>query len=179
MTRPLAGMFHVVHAIDISPEMLDYAKAHVPNTNIQWHISDGASLPLADRSVTAVFSCLVFQHLPSIAAGMNYFSEAARVLAPGGSLVIQLPLHRHPPLHRRLATASRRLHGAYFALYSAMASYRRWRMRRGGRPYMHGLSYDEGDLRDALIRMGFSEVEFATYWMKTNGSLQTCVYALR
>lgn len=51
-------------------------------------ITDGRTLPFDDASVAAVWSVLLFQHLPPEAV-RGYVNEIARVLQPGGRFIFQ------------------------------------------------------------------------------------------
>src|SRR5689334_10746121 len=66
MTAQLAREFGIVHAVDVSRGMIDYAAERVTGTNVQFHLTDGGSLPIPPASVTAVFSTHVFQHFDSL-----------------------------------------------------------------------------------------------------------------
>jgi len=49
-----------------------------------------------------VFSVIVFLHFDRSEYAESYFRECARVLKPGGSVMIQLPLYTWPPNRRHL-----------------------------------------------------------------------------
>lgn len=72
-----------VVGIDGSPEMLDVARTRFPNAT--WREGDLRALPLDDSSVDVVLTGLALAHLPSLEPA---FEEFARVLRPGGHLVI-------------------------------------------------------------------------------------------
>ena len=98
ITMHLAKDFRQTHAVDVSEGMLSYARVHITDDSVTFHLSDGARLPLPDGAVTAVFSTHVFQHFDSLAHASAYFAEVTRVLAPGGSLMIHLPVHNWPAM---------------------------------------------------------------------------------
>src|SRR5207245_5028385 len=100
MTKQLAGYFQTVHAVDVSPAMIEHARLHVLD-NVSFYITDGTVLPLANASVTAAFSCDVFQHFNSVSFADNYFVDLFRVLDAGGSLMIHLPVYTWPDAMRR------------------------------------------------------------------------------
>jgi ubiquinone/menaquinone biosynthesis C-methylase UbiE len=70
--------------VDVSPEMVERARAYgFPQTRFE-AVSGGDLAGIEDRSVDFVFSFAVFQHVPDEDAIFNYFAETARVLRPGG-----------------------------------------------------------------------------------------------
>jgi SAM-dependent methyltransferase len=180
ITRHLSSAFHSGHALDVSECMIRYASAHVTATNVQWHITEGLTIPLDDNSVDAAFSCHVLQHLPSPQAGEGYFREIIRTLKPGGTLMIHLPIHVFPvAVSLKFATACDFLFGKLLLVLDLKSSYQRYLMRRGGIPPMHGISYEQGALYGSLIGMGFQDVEFATFPVSSNGKLHSFVMATK
>ena len=111
ISNALADTFAVVHALDVSPGMLDFARRTCRKSNIEWQLFDGISPPLDDRSVDAVFSCHVLQHLPSEDLVWRHFAESFRVLRPGGSLCIHMQVHAFPPVNRMFSRLARRGYG--------------------------------------------------------------------
>ncbi|WP_167044908.1 class I SAM-dependent methyltransferase [Salinibacterium sp. ZJ454] len=91
MTRRLAELAGRVIAADVSGEMLQRAAVNLADSpNIELvELSGEGDLPLADGSVTAVFSYITMQHVPTATAQEAYFRSALRVLAPGGWALIQ------------------------------------------------------------------------------------------
>ena len=92
LTKHMASVFGHVHALDISPGMIEYAKARIQEPNITFHLVDGNAIPLPGDSVTSVFSTHVFQHFDSIDTASSYFKDISRVLAQGGTMMIHLPM---------------------------------------------------------------------------------------
>ena len=72
--------------IDISERMLEIARLRKPNC--EFKLTDGRTIPYDTGTFDAVYSVLVFQHLP-IEAVLGYIEEARRVLKPGGKLIFQ------------------------------------------------------------------------------------------
>ena len=96
MMRPLAPLFAQVHGVDVSPSMVEEAKALTPAggfPNLSFQANDGATLPFGQASMGFVFSTGVFTHLPSRAVFRSYVSEIARVLLPGGRFRIEVPVN--------------------------------------------------------------------------------------
>jgi len=82
----LAERGHRVVGVDASPEMLAIAERKVPGAT--FHRAELTSIPLPDRSVDLAVCALALCHLPDLAP---VFAEFARVLRPGGHLVISDP----------------------------------------------------------------------------------------
>ncbi len=59
-------------------------------SNIDYLLSDGRTLPVADHSIDAIWSYDVFVHINPPDA-RNYFREFRRVLKPGGQVVVHHP----------------------------------------------------------------------------------------
>ena len=95
----LAERGHRVVGVDASPEMLAIAERKVPSAT--FHRAELTSIPLPDRSVDLAVCALALCHLPDL---VPVFAEFARVLRPGGHLVISDPhtalSHVRPTLAR-------------------------------------------------------------------------------
>jgi ubiquinone/menaquinone biosynthesis C-methylase UbiE len=92
----LANEFHgfdAVTLVDASPTMVHAAQEKV-GADPRFHLvlADAAHLPLADQSVDAVVAVRLLVHVPVPTA---MFREVARVLRPGGRLIIEYPNRRH------------------------------------------------------------------------------------
>ena len=93
MTAALAERFDRVVAVDVSPAMIDQARAAVVADNVEFRLVPGDRLDgVADGEADAVVCYLVLQHLPSRAAVESYLREFARVLAPAGEAYVQVPV---------------------------------------------------------------------------------------
>lgn len=92
MTRWAAREFGEVHALDVSPAMVEQGRARLADCpNVTFHLGSGYDLrPLPDAFFDLVFSYIVFQHIPERAAIENYVREAARVLKPRGVFKFQV-----------------------------------------------------------------------------------------
>jgi ubiquinone/menaquinone biosynthesis C-methylase UbiE len=82
----LAELGHRVIGIDASPDMLTIAAGKVPDA--AFHRAELTSIPLPDRSVDLIVCALALCHVPDLAP---VFAEFARVLRPGGHLVLSDP----------------------------------------------------------------------------------------
>lgn len=101
VTRVLSESARRVLALDISPEMLERARAlNQDASNVEWLLGDGTSLTgVEDSEVDACVSQVVLQHLPDPAITLGYVRDIGRVLAPGGWAAIQVS--NDPGVHRR------------------------------------------------------------------------------
>ncbi len=82
----LAPLVTAVHVVDMSKAMLAAARKRLASHgNVRFHQGDLTHLPLDDRSVDAAVISLVLHHVldPRVA-----IAEAARVLRPGGRLLV-------------------------------------------------------------------------------------------
>jgi SAM-dependent methyltransferase len=79
----LAARGHRVLGVDASPTMLDRARHRVPSA--EFRRGDLGELPVADASVDLVVCALALTHLPDL---RPVFAEFARVLRPGGHLLV-------------------------------------------------------------------------------------------
>ena len=129
MTRWLAGAFGEVHAVDVSPAMLEQARARLAACpNVRLHLGSGYDLAgIPDAACDLVFSYIVFQHIPSRDAIAAYVRDAARVLRPGGVFKFQLNGDQSPAFRAHqpdtwlgetfsIEEAAAMLHGAGFSL---------------------------------------------------------------
>ena len=86
----LAGRFDSVIGIDVSPEMVERARALVDDPRVHFEVGDGATLAaVADASADLVVTFTVFQHIPDPTITEAYVSEVGRVLRPEGLFVFQ------------------------------------------------------------------------------------------
>lgn len=78
--------------VDLSAEMLDKARRHIETkglTNVTFVVSDITAIDqLADASADVVMSTVALHHLPTLGHLDSAFSEAARILKPGGGLYL-------------------------------------------------------------------------------------------
>ena len=85
VTRALSSVFGRVDAVDVSGEMIARARESLrDHPNICLHQNNGVDLGMfGPDEFDFVFSCIVFQHIPSKAIIENYIHEVRRVLRPG------------------------------------------------------------------------------------------------
>jgi SAM-dependent methyltransferase len=86
----LARRGHRVIGVDSSPDMLAHARRRVPDG--EFHVAGLERLPLPDDSADVVVCALALVHVPRL---QPVLAEFARVLRPGGDLVISDIHHEH------------------------------------------------------------------------------------
>lgn len=108
MTAPLSERFARVIGVDVSPRMIEQARANLSEKdNVELHAGSGADLAFCgDESVDLVFSYITLQHIPDVNIVMNYIREAGRVLRDGGHFYFQVN-HMRRTLRERLRLRSR------------------------------------------------------------------------
>lgn len=74
-------------------ENLDINPAHATRPEFARRVQDG--IPLLDNTVETVFASHVLEHIPSGPERINTFNEVFRVLEPGGTFEIVIPLVGH------------------------------------------------------------------------------------
>jgi SAM-dependent methyltransferase len=175
-TKQLSLIFTQLVAVDISADMITYAKARMETENVEFFLSDGVRLPQPDCSVTAVFSAYVLQHLDNIEIGLTYFREMYRVLAIGGTLMVQLPLYQWPTSeHSTFTKILETLYGARHRISDLLAEARRVK----GERTMRDTIYPMRRLRDGLTAAGYGRIEFRLFPARSDGSLQSFVLATK
>ena len=90
LARHLVDTGHTVVGVDSSPDMLAVARGNLPDTDFR--LGDLHALPVDDASTDLVVSGLALAHVPDLGP---VFAELARVLRPGGSVVVS---DAHPEL---------------------------------------------------------------------------------
>lgn len=112
LTRALAPHFSRCVGVDISAPMIAQARdLNAGVANCEWIVNTSDNLrQFDDGSFDLVLSHLVLQHVPTRAAILELLGELARILAPAGLLIAQLPASM--PLRQRLQPRRR----AYAAL---------------------------------------------------------------
>lgn len=166
MTRALVRDFDRVVGLDVSEEMIERAGRAAPEADL--HRVAGTEVPLADGSVDAVFSVHVLQHLDTLEDVGSYLREARRVLRPGGSLMVHVPLQSvRPALPRRVAREAR----LWF-------SRRRLRLGREHSVVRMRL-YRIEEVEELLDGLGFEDVELRMIAVRSNRARHHCWLARR
>jgi malonyl-CoA O-methyltransferase len=97
----LAEIGQTVHALDFSEGMLAKARARVQADNVHFETADlTRRWNCADGRHDLIVCCLVLEHIQDLS---HIFTEAARVLAPGGGFLI----HELHPFKQYLGTQAR------------------------------------------------------------------------
>ncbi len=175
ITRMLSATFERVIATDVSADILEYARTRILSKNISWLVSDGNRLPSADGSVDAVFSCHVFQHFPSNAHQLRAFKETHRVLRGGGTFFVHMSIHLFPQVNGPFSRFARVAYAGFLRLLNLRAALRRILMRIGGKPYMHGASYELQPLLADLKNLGFADLSISAITVRTGPGIHCCV----
>ena len=106
---PLLPAMHRYVALDFSAAMLSRARPRGANLQIEWVLGDSMALPFADAKFDHVILHLILAVVPQ---PEKCLSEAARVLKPGGTILIFdkfLRPQQHAWLRRALNPLTRRL----------------------------------------------------------------------
>ncbi len=93
-----------VYGVDLSPEMLEQARARAPAAR-ELRVGDLEALPYPDGSFTAVVMRGSLHHAASQPRAL---AEVSRVLAPGGQLALTEPSDDFPPVRWARAALYRR-----------------------------------------------------------------------
>jgi SAM-dependent methyltransferase len=176
MTRAMAGFFSHVHGMDVAPGMIARAQKAVDGLPVTLHQTDGLTLPLPDASVDAAFSTHVFQHFDTAADAEANWREIARVLRPGGTLLVHIPVHLWPGGLERLQT----VYNARRTIGDLRARRKRRAMARGGgEPIMRGQCYEFSSIESCLRGAGMQDVELSVFRVSSNDSQHSCILARR
>jgi SAM-dependent methyltransferase len=171
ITAQLATVFPEVVGVDVSPIQLDLARRAVGDvTPASFHVSDGSRIPLPDEAVSNVFSANVFQHLAQPVAEA-LIVEVARVLAPGGSAMIHIPVPGS-----NLTTTSVRVLAQRIADPVRVVVHRA-RSRFVGYPPMRQRVYDAGPVLSLIDRVGLIEPEMRLFNTVPDGMFSSFFFA--
>ncbi|MFN2490969.1 MAG: class I SAM-dependent methyltransferase [Actinomycetota bacterium] len=81
----LAEHFHELHAVDVSPAVIEVARE--ANPSVQYRLYDGTTLPYEEDSFELVFAICVLHHVPP-PSWFHFGEELARVVKSGGLVSI-------------------------------------------------------------------------------------------
>ena len=158
MTVHLARYFETVHGVDVSAGMIECARRRA-SANVSFHVTGGTVIPLPDSVADAIFSTHVLQHLSSTAAAAAYFREMARVLRPGGTIMVHVPIIAWP--WGSLLRVHTLVHKAKGLLDGCHAQLRRYAFRLGlvSTPPMQVTWYEISWLYRTLDQCGLRDIE--------------------
>jgi len=93
LSRQLGAAFESLIGLDVSSDQLELARAAVAQTpaTAEFRLSTGSKLPCSSGEVDAIFSTHVLQHLPPKLVE-SLLIDCGRVLAPGGTLMLHIPI---------------------------------------------------------------------------------------
>jgi SAM-dependent methyltransferase len=128
-SQRLAALGHRAIGVDSSPGMLDRARTRAPHA--EFRPGDLDALPVDDDSVDLVLCTLALTHVADL---KPVFGEFARVLRPGGHLVLS-------DVHHELVE---------------LGSVPRVRLADGGRAFLPAHRHRAGDYLGAALPVGFA-----------------------
>ncbi len=143
-----------VHAVDVSPAMLRYAKhrANTLDANVQFQLADAGKLPYSDGEFDLIVSHNML-HETEANHQYNIMRECERVLAPGGLCLHQdvaVQLDVLPPFIQFLSE---------------------WQKENNGEPFW--LDYVNANIPELLMKSGFEkELVKAHYLEQLDGPLK-------
>lgn len=166
LTWTFAVRAREVWALDVSPRMIALAREQLKECgNVRFLLGNGTDLSeVPDGSVDLVFSALTFTHLPHRELVSVYLREAARTLAAGGRLAIQVNNEGRLRFLARMATHR---------------GLRLLRLRSGRRGMEHGRTWTGSRVPLELVRATLERAGLR--WLKASGAgtLACWVYAAR
>jgi SAM-dependent methyltransferase len=175
ITRPMAEYFDSVHALDVSQEMMDFASRNIDANNVRFSIVEDCRIPEPVSSVDAAFSVQVFQHLEEQRNVEDYFREIHRVLAPGGSMMIHVPIFAWPV---GAGDWVKRVYGLGRRVENYRLSKARRALEAGGSVgLMRMRAYPIRFFYDFLPKVGFEDVEIGIFATRSNGDPHPFVFA--
>jgi trans-aconitate methyltransferase len=103
LTQALGKRFARCTGVDIAPSMVEAARRLDVSSNCDFVVNGRPDLSVfPSGSFDFIYSSIVLQHIPHPYA-VNYISEFCRLLAPGGWVTFQIPIHKYVPLGSRMA----------------------------------------------------------------------------
>ncbi|MBN2454036.1 methyltransferase domain-containing protein [Candidatus Woesearchaeota archaeon] len=82
-----------ITATDISPQLIKKCREYYPHSRVKYEVADAFKLNYRENSFDAVIAVEVIEHVLDHKAMIK---EAARVLKPGGIIIIDTPYKFHP-----------------------------------------------------------------------------------
>jgi len=150
---------HVV-GVDISPGMIDVARAHsVPA--VQFRVADAAGLPFDEGSFDAVTCAFGLSHMPDVAAVLL---EVRRVLIPDGLFVDAAwgPAARAPAFEAALSVLAR--HVAEIHGFAGILDEATWADAERARAVVADAGFSDIAISTEPLAGQFSDAESALAW---------------
>lgn len=150
-----------VHAADVSPAMLRYAKARADalGAPVKFHLADAGHLPFADASFDLIVSHNML-HETAANHQAKVMQECERLLAPGGLC-----------LHQDVAVQT-----AHLPPFIQFLS--EWQKENNGEPFW--LDYANADVPALLMEAGFDDGAVASHYLEQlDGPLKWYVVTAR
>ena len=156
LSQALGDHFAEVDGVDIAASMVDRARSiNRHGERVRYHLNGSDDLGLfGDQTFDFVYSNITLQHMQQEIA-RSYLREFARVLAPGGVAVVQMPSARKDP------EPSGRLHRAvrYVRYIALRRPYLWWHRTLRGRPIMDMFAIARADMEGLLSELGLEVVD--------------------
>ena len=103
---------------DLSEKFINYAKSNYILPNLRYELMDACDINLHDRSIDAISSKDVIEHVPDVE---KHLQECDRVLKPGGYMLIMSPNLLNPIMPLYLALRGRKWHGLRMTVSQSIA----------------------------------------------------------
>lgn len=176
ITKQLVGYFDKVYAIDVSKDMIEYAKINICSNQkpVEFILSEGIDIPLDDKSISSVFSCHVFQHLDNLTIAESYFREISRILKDDGTFMIHLPIYVWPSGSKSfefLYLLRQFIGGIKARIYRSLMELNMIS------PIMRGLWFPIEFFYTALPLIGFKDINIQVFLTKSDNRMHSFVFA--
>lgn len=161
LTRALVGQFAVsrIVGLDASDAYVDYARRHISDPRIEFHVGDACAMPFPDASFDHVLSMLVLPFVPNTAGAVG---EIRRVARPGAVVAAA-------SWDARGGVVAQRLFIDTAAMLDAKANELRARnfTRPTTRPGELAAAWREAgflNIHEAMLTIRMEYVDFDDYW---------------
>ncbi len=144
LTQPLAGYFHQVIGVDISPSMIELAERYNQHPeNCSYLVNETDDLRCLDsKSFDFIYSSLTLQHIQT-GHSKKYLREFLRVLSRQGLMIFELPSEQLPTEEKKTPMKVIKRLVRPLIPTGLLNSYRRRRYYRFPRIEMYGMKRDD------------------------------------
>lgn len=87
-TDVIRNAVQTLTAVELDPDLADALRARMAGTNVEVITASATELPLEPDRFSAALSFTMLHHVPTAELQDDIFSELARVIAPGGVVVL-------------------------------------------------------------------------------------------